>query len=510
MKLLRNSLLATALGVLSLSTAQAQKITEKVIYTLKAGELIRPVNEHSVSLTAEEAGWMIFTERSKGVSREYYTIVNGKEYGPFKTEMIDWWQHSYFPEKGVFGSMIRKGNDNYLSFAGKEYGPCAPMYYTADLIDGKAIVSYNDPNNTIHVWYNGKEIANLAASEDGTTYPPYPMTDAKGNYMFSYHTPAGDIININGKTYGPYETGYTSAINNGHYAFTYGKGYNTDSPSYYYNIDGKDYGPYATTGAIQISDDGKIIYDYTDLNQKYHLFVNGKEIASGDYGYWSLNNKKGTYLYAVTKNNDENPETTLVVNGKTIGTYKAVNGAFYSENGEHYTYTAVEGEESNVYIDGKLVASLNMDNSYASPQFSENAKHYLINSYDAESNKTSVIVDGKPKGEYSNLNNAMIGNDGDLMIQYSDDSGQMFLELNGKLVDIVKVDVNNGGYPYIMSDDKYKHILSYDYSNPENVMVDGKLLEGKGGVTYFYNKFRNSFQWIGVDGINIVLREVKF
>ena len=84
MKLLKNSLLVTALGVLSVSAAQAQKITEKVIYTLKAGELIRPVNEHSVSLTAEEAGWMIFTERSKGVSREYYTIVNGKEYGPFK------------------------------------------------------------------------------------------------------------------------------------------------------------------------------------------------------------------------------------------------------------------------------------------------------------------------------------------------------------------------------------------------------------------------------------------
>lgn len=505
MNLFQKTMALSAMAVCSLN-ATAQTISENTIYTLNSAEILANNGLHGIKAGAKETSWVFFTERAKGFKRDHYAIVNGKQYGPFNDLGGDTYSFYDFPNSGEFFVTTKKGDERYLSSGKNQYGPYKAVYLS-ERLEGLEVVAYADTKSQTHIYLNGKEMVTIKDE----VYPMTPLVDKKGNCLYGYTLDDRSTIFYNNKNLGTFDMAYPIAIANGHYAFLYTTDI-AEQPKYYYNIDGKEYGPYAASGQLQLMDDGKVIFDYTDFDQVYHLLNNGVEVGKGSYGLWSLNNQNHALMSMITTNSADGSSTTseLTIDGKNIGVFSSVGVASYSEKGFHHYYSTSDGVSSLLYVDGQVVAKSPIVSAYLSPSFSENEKHYAFSILDESGLESEVYVDGKSIGKFHAVNNVLVNNNGDVRIDGFDDMNQMYMKINGTAVPLAKTDYTQGGYTTIVTDPNFKHILSYDYLTPEDVMIDGKFYEGKGGVAYTWNAEHNSFQWMGVEGTKVIMRELTF
>jgi hypothetical protein len=487
----------------AISTAVwAQPSVVSTLYTLKKGESIRPISEHTINMDANKGEFVLFTEREVGDEEyEYYTIINGKEYGPNPEGYIDYASYSFFGEGGNYA--LTDWNDDQtemmLTVNGKKFGPftgVSDQIFTKQHYGFITYATDEDDETTSEVYIDGKKIDSAPGI--------YGLTIEQGDKLnYAYYTEDNGNYTMvhNGKKHGPYTSLNYPSLVAGHYGWTY-----TDkNEQQVVVIDGKEYGPYTSAMAPYFNTDGSYMIEI-EKKDKQGWLLNGKEFWV-DKSYGGYLNLQGKYVATYERNG----KTYINVNGKEEKNELVANNASWdiSPSANHYWVSTFdeEAQMNTLYVDGKKV------NDFPSELYGVTVEDNGALSYiHVQDGITTLLFDGK---EYKlpqesnlydwNLNSTYLPERYALYITPSGDA--VFLYNNKKNKILYNPDDEYGQIltPLISKG----HYLSYNPDVPEDIIIDNTLYKGDGGFAYFYNPNANAFQWLAVKGNTIQLKEFK-
>ncbi len=284
---------------------------------------------------------------------------------------------------------VQKKGLHYLVQNGKKIGPYDLIYdpeIDADEYGRTALYHF-----VYH--HRKKKFVNI----NGKSYGPYDQIGPKGGwyhlfvlneqqFLFTFTRGGQAFVNINGQEFGPYDkvfnyhTTYKRDLyldKKGNYAFRYLK-----DQKYYFHINGKDYGPYDDF------DEYKDILNFSQIaeghfefsanidGQKYYV-VDGKSFGpyeAENRSTFKRNRQNKDYIARVIKDQQH----YILHNGEEVGPFeRVINWGFaedliyyeYQKNGENYIkMNAIEYGPQGKMIASKFIADNNWFYIYNDPQ----------------------------------------------------------------------------------------------------------------------------------------------
>jgi hypothetical protein len=291
---------------------------------------------------------------------------------------------------------IQKKGLHYMVQDGKRIGPYDLIYDPEIDADEYGRTSFY--HFIYH--YRKKKHVNI----NGKSYGPYDQIGPKGgwyhlfviddeHFLFTFTRDGEAFVNVNGKEFGPYDkvfnyyTTYKRDLyldKDGNYAFRYLK-----NKKYYFHINGKDYGPYDDFDEYKDNLDfsqiaeGRFEFSANINGEKYYV-IDGKEMGpyqAENRSTLKRNRSNGDFLARVIKNQRQ----YILHNGEEVGPFERVINWGLAEDLIYYEYL----KDGKNYIkinaieygpQGKTVASTFQANDnwfyiYTDPQNPLN--HYL-------------------------------------------------------------------------------------------------------------------------------------
>ncbi|HNQ69465.1 MAG TPA: hypothetical protein PKN32_13890 [Bacteroidales bacterium] len=359
----------------------------------------------------------------------YYANINGEEYGPYDYVnivgekkffyMLD--NKTYFNDKGIvrgpfegwfpynikesgkYAFSFKKEGQYFVNANSKIFGPYSNVRSTYIAENGKFAFHYYNENREQFINYNGdsiygpfKRCSDLVFTDDGQ----YAFVFNENDNSF------GCYVNHNGNIIGPFSRNsiydYGLSINeDGKLLYSYEEGEYRDT---YLNIDGVIKGPYSNCKFSHITDDGNIIYAYTDIGKSSNInniIYDGEIIGSYYQSYYFVVSKSGKLAFIYIEWIQNRSYEFVYYDGDTLGPYSNIKDLqFIAEGFLDFTYNDLGNAARYNYNGGEPEQKHHFQRFQNKFKlFSNDKKHYFI----SERENQYVIIDGVNFGDNSAL-----------------------------------------------------------------------------------------------------------